>query len=94
MICVYVYVCQSLQCHVFNRILSQSPPALQHVLDSKSRTPTLKIALIFLLSKQQGNDRPLIKYKDNQYRSIMSRDMPKKCRKSINLTRAAVKKSL
>ena len=97
MICVCVCVCPSLQCLVFNRIqwLSQSSPAAHlALLDSKSRTPSLKIYLIFLLSKQQGNERPLIKYKDNQYRSIMSRDMPRKSRKCINLSRSAVKKSL
>ena len=97
MICVCVSVCQSLQCLVFNRIqmLSQSSPAAQlALLKSKSRTPSLKISLIFLLSKQQGNDRPLIKNKNNQYRSIMSRDMPKKSRKCIKLPRSTVKKSL
>ena len=97
MICICVCVCLSLHCIVFNRIqwLSQSSPAAHlALLDSKSRTPSFKISLIFLLSKQQGNDRPLIKYKDNQYRSIMSRDMQKKSRKCINLPQSTVKKSL
>ena len=35
-------------------------------------------------------DRPLIIYKDNQYRSVISRDMSKKSKKCTNLPRSTV----